>query len=156
MIPLLFMLKLEGGMTDMRISQVRTAEGIGDCFDVLKVLRPHLNRETFLEQVLRQQAFGYQIFGIKQGNRFVSVAGYRVVEFLAWGKILYLDDLITLPSSRGQGFAGALLDHLIEVARELGCIAMHLDTGHHRYDAHRLYLSKGFVIKSHHLSLNLN
>ena len=71
------------------------------------------------------------------------------------GEDLYIDDLTTLPGETAQGFAGALLDWLIEHARSRECQGVHLDTGYARHAAHRLYLRKGFQLSSHHLVLAL-
>jgi len=130
-----------------------TDEDINSCFPVFKELRPKLNFEMLLPQVRRQESQSYKILALRQNGEIVSVAGFRLCEFLAWGKILYVDDLSTLPNARGKGFAGALMNWLIEYAKNIGCVAVHLDSGHARHAAHRLYLQKGFKISSHHFAL---
>lgn len=72
---------------------------------------------------------------------------------LAWGDHLYVDDLVTLPAHRGRGHARTLLDWVLEEARRLGCVQLHLDSGTHRHDAHRLYLGWGMAITSFHLAV---
>lgn len=128
---------------------------LADCFPAFHALRPHLIEDAFIQQVRRQAAQGYRIVAVRAGEQVLSAAGYRFADFLAWGKVLYVDDLTTLESSRGQGHGGALLDWLIDQARDQGCNAVHLDSGHHRHAAHQLYLNKGFVLSSHHLALAL-
>lgn len=128
---------------------------LASCFPAFLALRPHLDLEGFLQQVRRQQAQGYRIVAKQTDGLVPSAAGYRFAEFLAWGKVLYIDDLTTLEPARGQGHGGALLDWLIAHAREQGCNAVHLDSGYQRHAAHRLYLHKGFVLSSHHLALPL-
>ncbi len=125
------------------------------CFAAFLALRPHLNQDAFMQQVHRQRSQGYRIVAVRAGGQVPSAAGYRLAEFLAWGKVLYIDDLTTIESARGQGHAGALLDWLIRHAREQGCRAVHLDSGYQRHAAHRLYLHKGFALSSHHLALAL-
>lgn len=125
------------------------------CFPAFQALRPHLQAGEFLARVRRQQAQGYQILALEQRGAIQSVAGFRCAEYLAWGKILYLDDLSTLPEARGQGFAETLLDWLIEHARAQQCQALHLDSGYARHAAHRLYLRKGLQLSSHHFALTL-
>ena len=122
------------------------------CFGAFAVLRPHLTVTQFLPQVRRQELQGYKIAAIKDAEQVVSAAGFRFCEFLAWGRVLYIDDLTTIPSARGKGYAGALLDWLTEQAAQQGCDAVHLDTGYTRHAAHRLYLSKGFEMTSHHMA----
>lgn len=141
-------------MTD-NIFIANTDAAISACFPVFNALRPHIEPDSFLAQVRRQQAQSYQILALKHESVVKSAAGFRLIEFLAWGKILYIDDLTTLPGETAQGFASALLDWLIEHARVSQCQAVHLDTGYTRYAAHRLYLRKGFQLNCHHLALAL-
>lgn len=62
----------------------------------------------------RQQIQGYQILALRHEGVIKSAAGFRFAEFLAWGRVLYIDDLTTLPEARAQGHADGLLDWLIE------------------------------------------
>ena len=134
---------------------VETDAEIGSCFPVFSALRPHLKEGDFLPQVRRQQKESYQIVALKHEGSVRSVAGFRFAEFLAWGRVLYIDDLATLPGETGRGYGGALLDWLINHAKERACDAVHLDTGYARHAAHRLYLNKGFRLNSHHMALEL-
>jgi GNAT superfamily N-acetyltransferase len=137
------------------IALAQTAAETDACFDAFHALRPHLTRETFAAQVQRQQAQGYQVLAYRRAGQVSSVAGFRMAEFLAWGKVLYIDDLSTLPHERAQGGGSALLDWLIHHATAAHCAAVHLDTGYARHAAHRLYLRKGFELSSHHMALAL-
>jgi GNAT superfamily N-acetyltransferase len=125
------------------------------CYTAFSALRPHLKQHEFLPQVKRQQLQSYRILAVKADGCVVSVAGFRLAEFLAWGKVLYIDDLSTLPESRGRGYGAALMQWLIGYAGSCGCNAVHLDTGYSRYDAHKLYLNSGLKLSSHHMSLQL-
>lgn len=93
---------------------------------------------------------------ILEEDEVKSVAGFRVAHFLAWGRILYVDDLITLPEARGIGFGTHLLKWLMGEAKKLSCDGIHLDTGIEREDAHRLYLNVGMKINCLHLSMDLD
>lgn len=139
----------------VEISLVNDEAALGQCFDAFQVLRPHLKVSDFLSQVKRQSQQGYQVLALSDEAKVVSVAGFRLSEFLAWGKILYIDDLSTLPEARCRGFGDQLLTWLVDYAKKSGCQAVHLDTGYGRHDAHRLYLKKGFIMSSHHMVLTL-
>ena len=143
------------GRMDTRIFIANTDAEIESCFPVFSPLRPHLPKSEFLPQVRRQQAQSYQILALAHEGSIKSVAGFRRCEFLAWGSVLYIDDLATLPGETSRGFAGALLDWLIAHAKSERCRAVHLDSGYGRHAAHRLYLGKGFLLNSHHLALEL-
>jgi GNAT superfamily N-acetyltransferase len=135
------------------IISANSDEEIQACFPAMRELRPHLQEPVFLEQIKRQQQQGYVLVYIKSQEQIKSVAGYRFAEFLAWGKILYIDDLITPASARGNGYGAKLLSWLIEQAKVNKCDQVHLDTGYSRHDAHRLYLKHGLRFSSHHVAL---
>jgi GNAT superfamily N-acetyltransferase len=80
------------------------------------------------------------------------VAGFRELNNLAWGHVVYVDDLSTHPDGRRHGHGRALLEWCAEEAKRLGCQALHLDSGveANRLDAHRLYLNTGMRITSFH------
>ena len=86
-----------------------------------------------------------------------AAAGFRSGHFLAWGHIVYVDDLSSRADFRRQGHAGALMEWLIAEARRLGCDELHLDSGvgPDRTDAHRLYLNQGMRISAHHFGITL-
>lgn len=128
---------------------------IESCYPAFSALRPHVRREDFLSRVRRQEEQSYRVLALRHEGSIPSAAGFRIVEFLAWGKVLYIDDLTTLPEARGKGFAGALLDWLVAHAKDAGCDAVHLDTGYGRHAAHRLYLGRGFELNCHHMAVDL-
>jgi GNAT superfamily N-acetyltransferase len=139
----------------MNILQATSDTEIGALFPVFKALRPHLIEMEFISRIRRQQSRGYRLIYLQDPEAVAAAAGYRILEFLAWGKVLYIDDLITLPEKRGAGYAGALMDWMIAHARAAKCDELHLDSGFHRHDAHRLYLNKGLQLGCHHFSMKL-
>jgi GNAT superfamily N-acetyltransferase len=80
----------------------------------------------------------------------VCVAGFRITDNLANGRFLYVDDLVTRASARSGGHGAAVLAWLEEEARRAGCARLQLDSGVHRFDAHRFYHRHGLVIAAHH------
>jgi GNAT superfamily N-acetyltransferase len=124
----------------------------------MRALRTGLaDKESFVRQVDKvQRSQGYRLVGVfEEGDpEAVAVAGFRVIDTLAWGHCLYVDDLSTLPEARRRGHGRALLDWLLEEAQRLGCDQLHLDSGVgiDRADAHRLYLNSGLVIAAHHFA----
>jgi len=127
----------------------------------LRALRPHLgDREAFVrhvDEVLRAQ--GYRLAAVLPagGGDAEAAAGFRVLDMLAHGRILYVDDLSTLPAARGRGHGAALLEWCAAEGRRLGCRSLQLDSGvgPERADAHRLYLNAGMRIASHHFARDL-
>ena len=125
------------------------------CHDVMAALRPHVPRETFVARVRRQEKDGYRLAYVEDGGRPVAAAGYRILANLAWGRFLYVDDLVTDEKLRSKGHGRALLDWLVAEARREGCGEFHLDSGVHRHGAHRFYLLKRLDITSYHFAMKL-
>lgn len=139
-------------MKMQEIKHAQSVQEIESCWAVVQVLRPHLQKENFLGQVQEMMPDGYQIIYICEDQLTVAFAGFRNMNMLYSGKIIYVDDLSTLPQYRGRGHAGRLLDYIYQLAEKLGKNAVHLDSGYHRNDAHRLYLNKGYILESHHFA----
>jgi len=139
------------------ICVAHTGAEIEACFPAFHELRLHLSEQEFVAQVQRQMKnHGYVLVYIISQGQVVAAAGYRLAEFLGWGRVFYVDDLITMSAFRKLGYGGKLLDWLMEKAKELSCNQFHLDSGVHRHDAHRLYLSRKLQISSHHFSKALD
>lgn len=118
-------------------------------------LRPHLAGTDFVARVRRQMDDGYFMSCLMDEDEVQAVAGFRFGEFLAWGRIMYVDDLVVKESERGKGYGGKLLEWLKEHAREHDCAQVHLDSGTHRLDAHRFYKTHGMKMSSYHFSMKL-
>jgi GNAT superfamily N-acetyltransferase len=143
----------------MTIRIARTDEEIRRCLPAMLALRSQLSEELAFERIrFQQENDHFELAFVDDGNEVVpAVMGYRTMNLLYSGKTLYIDDLSTLPEARGNGYAGALLDFIIDFARKEGYQSVSLDSGQNpaRYDAHRLYLNKRFNIASHHFKLDL-
>jgi GNAT superfamily N-acetyltransferase len=124
-------------------------------FAAIRVLRPHIESvEEFVARVNgAQRPEGYRLVASFAGDEnAVAAAGFRRLHTLAWGHVIYVDDLVTLESHRGQGHAHRLLEWIHAEARRLGCDQIHLDSAPHRHTAHRLYLTERYHISSFHFS----
>jgi GNAT superfamily N-acetyltransferase len=137
---------------DFEIKEAFTATDIARLYPVMKELRPHIASEAeFVERVQRQmREGGYRLIYVEAAGKPVAAAGFRFTEYLFSGKILYVDDLICLPSHRGKGFAEALMRWMEDLARQQGCAQFHLDSGTHRLAAHRFYHRLKLAITSFH------
>ena len=123
-------------------------------------LRPGLgSAEALIRQIERQRATGYRLAGaFADGDEeAAAVAGFRLNEFLAWGRHLYVDDFVTAEAHRNRGLADRLYAWLEDEARRAGCTQLHLDSavGDHRQDAHRFYYRHGLRISAFHFQREL-
>jgi GNAT superfamily N-acetyltransferase len=144
-------------MQSPTVKEASTDAEIRRVYPVMAQLRPHVgSADEFLARVRRQQAgSGWRLIYVEDAGAPVAAAGFRISEWLAWGKALYVDDLICLESRRGQGFAEALMLWMEELARAEGCVQFHLDSGTHRLGAHRFYHRLKLAITSFHFQKTL-
>ncbi len=141
----------------MIIQFATTDEQLLKCRQAILELRPHILPDEYLEKAKLLLSEGAKMVYVDEGSDAPAVSVFRINYYFYRGKNLYIDDLGTLSEQRGKGYAGALLDFTIRFAKENQCANIHLDSGYHkdRYDAHRLYLNKGFHLASHHFVLDL-
>ncbi|MBA3833980.1 MAG: GNAT family N-acetyltransferase [Chthoniobacterales bacterium] len=140
----------------LKIAEAQTSREIARCFPVMRQLRTHFEDEqTFVAQVQRQRADGFRLASLEDDEGVRAVAGYRISESLYAGRFCYVDDLVTDQAAHSLGYGGALFDWLVAEARAAGCGQLELDSGVHRFAAHRFYLTKRMIISSHHFSLTL-
>ena len=133
----------------------RSDDEVARCFAVMRELRPHLSEGEFVARIRNQQRGGFNLAYLLQADRVCVVAGFRLIDNLAQGRVLYVDDLVTASTHRSGGQGGALFAWLVERARSEGCVSLELDSGVQRFDAHRFYLTHRMFISSHHFRLVL-
>ena len=141
--------------TMIAISLAQTDEEITACFAVMHQLRTHLVTDHFVQRIRLQQQGGYRLCFLSDGGIVRSVAGFRLFENLASGRVLYVDDLVTDSNARSEGFGQKTLEWLFEEARAAGCDTLELDSGVQRFGAHRFYLRNRLEISSHHFRIDL-
>ena len=141
---------------ELSISLIEDVDGIRACWPVMVQLRPQLSEAAFVDQVQRQRMGGYRLAAGMKGDRVLVVAGFVFGEKLAWGRHLYVDDLVTDSVVRSMGAGQAMLDWLKAHARAAGCVTLHLDSGLQRSEAHRFYAREGMRHASVHFSTQLD
>jgi len=142
-------------MTQVQV--VATEADILKCRSAIQALRPSLTDDIYPEAVQKTLAANRKIIFIEAGDQAAAVAVFETGYNLFRGKYIYIDDLSTLPGHRGNGYAGILLDWIIDFAQKEKYDQVHLDSGvnPNRTDAHRLYLNKRFQITSMHFVANV-
>lgn len=137
----------------MKIKIAETDEEIKNCYRVMSELRPHLSLENFVAQVKRQiEKSNFQLVYLAE-NEIKAVAGIRLAEWLAGGKSLEIEDLVSTENERSKGFGGELFDWLVEYAKRENCDQIKLVSHVTRFGAHKFYLNKGMKIEAHYFSL---
>jgi GNAT superfamily N-acetyltransferase len=137
------------------ITLANTDDEITACSSVMRQFRTHIAEADFLARIKFQQRSGYQLCYLTDAGVVRSAAGFRLIENLASGRVLYVDDLVTASGARSNGYGNQMLRWLIEQAKAAGCDTLELDSGVQRFGAHRFYLRNRMDIVSHHFRINL-
>ena len=141
------------------VQRMVTPAEIDATFAVMRQLRPALaGADEYRVAVERMMQSGFHLAAALEGapdGVVRAVAGYRLGEGLAWGRYLYVDDLVTDGAARSRGFGKRLLDWLKDEGRAHGCGELHLDSGVQRHGAHRFYLRERMDIASFHFRVPL-
>ncbi|ASK29045.1 GNAT family N-acetyltransferase [Chryseobacterium sp. T16E-39] len=135
------------------ISNITTDSEIQQCWEVISLLRPHLNKNNWKDIIGEMMANEkYYIAGIIENTQCVAFAGYRIMNSLHSGHIIYIDDLCTLESHRGKGLGSQLLKYVERIARSGDMDAVILDTDFTNNTAQKVYLKSGFQLAALHLA----
>jgi GNAT superfamily N-acetyltransferase len=140
----------------MTIALATTDADIAECFGVMAQLRPHLEASLFVERVRRMEREGFQLAALRENSVVQAVAGFRIYENLVTGRQMYVDDLVTDDATRSHGHGRALLTWLADFAKADGCLAIELDSGTHRKEAHRFYFRERMAITAFHFIRKLD
>jgi GNAT superfamily N-acetyltransferase len=138
-----------------RIAVAESSADIARCFPVMSQLRPKIAEAEFATLVERlAKSTGLRI-AFLDDDGIKAVAGYRISEWLAGGRYLEIEDLVTAEGSRSKGYGGRLFDWLVAAAAESQCRQVRLVSNVKRVDAHRFYLAKGMTLEAHYFSMNV-
>jgi GNAT superfamily N-acetyltransferase len=137
------------------VKLAETAEEIARCYAVMANLRPHVAETDFVARVETQQKQGYRLAYLEDEGAVVAVAGFRVMDMLATGLTLYVDDLVTDEARRSRGYGKTMLDWLQTYAGMAGCETFSLDSGTQRQEAHAFYFRERMRVTSFHFAKKL-
>jgi GNAT superfamily N-acetyltransferase len=143
----------------MECRRAITKADIEICKEAILEFRGNLDPRTVVDQVFEMISHeGFELVFIPNADNTKAGAfiGFRKLNLLRTGPMIYVDDLFTFSEFRGQGYAGTLLDYVAEQAASEGIKTIHLDSGYTLHPAHRLYLNKGYYLACNHFAKSIN
>jgi GNAT superfamily N-acetyltransferase len=111
-------------------------------FPLMSSLRDRIRQDSFLAEVRRQQRDRYELIGGFLDDRLVALAGVRPGHTLSRGEHVFVDDLVTEASHRGEGHGRAMLAWVAARAHAAGVPRVYLDS---RATAKTFYEGLGFT-----------
>lgn len=111
------------------------------------------NKNTFIANFTSLcNSSGYKVIGKYVDNKLVAILGYRLLYKFAFGKYIYIDDLVTLPEYRSKGYGHQLIEWIKGESKRTDCNQIHLDINVSNYLGLKFYLNNGFQAKAYHLA----
>jgi ribosomal protein S18 acetylase RimI-like enzyme len=129
--------------------------------DAMLLLRSRWTGDAVIDFIdTKLRPTGYRLVGAfkHSSGAAVSIVGFRELWSTALGHYMYIDDVSTLETARGNGFADELIRWVIADAKRRQCEGVHLDSGvgSDRAAAHRLYMRNRLQISALHFSLEVD
>ena len=141
--------------TNMEVRLLQSEDELKAVTPMLLQLRPHFDLNELFTRIKIQQKRGYKLVYVVSGEKVLCVAGFVTGYKLAWGKHIYIDDLVTGEEHRSSGAGKILMDWFKTYAEKNGYKEIHLDSSVLRFHSHKFYIESGFHIVSHHFSITL-
>lgn len=138
-----------------KIAIAGTPAEIDACFPVMTQLRPKIPRDAFVRRVQDLAATTGLALAYLDDGGVKAVAGYRISDWLAGGRYLEIEDLVTVDGERSRGYGGILFDWVVDLAKRSDCLQVRLVSHVRRVDAHRFYERKGMTREAYYFSMNV-
>lgn len=138
-------------MNDLLIRQLETAD-LDEAVRLLGTLNPDALPAVLrdrLDAILREHPH-YQLVGAFAGGRLAGVCGAWIATRIWCGRYLEIDNLVVDPGFRSSGIGTRLIAHFEQVAREMDCRVLTMDSYTFNHGSHRLYHRLGFEIWGFH------
>jgi len=132
----------------MQTREIKLTE-LESAYEVVKELRTSLSYDEFEDLVYDMRHQEYRMYGVFDGEMLITYAGVSVQVNLYWKRHLFIYELVTRSSHRGDGHGKEMLIYLNDIARMLQCEKLVLTSGSQRADAHRFYEQEGFTRPGH-------
>ncbi|MBE9041650.1 GNAT family N-acetyltransferase [Oscillatoriales cyanobacterium LEGE 11467] len=138
----------------MKIQLASSEADIERCYPIVARWREIEKRSQFVRQIQEQQKFGYY-FVYLEDDRIEAIAGFHIIQTLARGRVLYLDDWIGETSEYTSGYSRILFDWLMDYAREHSCQSLRLNSSVRNIQAHQFYFKNKMKIEAFQFSISV-
>ena len=140
----------------LHIEHAVSDEQIAATFDVMRQLRPNIERARYVSLIRDLMASDHlKLLALTDDNVVRAVASYRIMNMIYCGRLLYIDDLVTDERVRSKGYGSQLIARLRAEAEALGCAEIQLISRTIREQAHRFYFREGFGIECFQFRMRL-
>lgn len=123
--------------------------------DLVLLLEPELSRPCLEARQQAMLAQGWRCLGAWRDAQLAGIAGYSLRTHFFSGPVLFVENVVLLPETRGQGIGRALMDWLEAYARSVGAGKVTLDAYQRNLPARRFYEALGYDPRGVHFVKDL-
>jgi len=134
----------------MRIQEIKSKEEMLKNIFLLNEVYPNLTKEEYSNELNDMLTNNYGQVGVFIGDECVGLTGYWVGSKLWCGKYLELDNVVVSSKHQSKGIGKFLFDHMENMAKDLKCTMMALDTYTNNFKAHKFFYNQNFAPKGFH------
>lgn len=129
-----------------------TADDVTEATHLLSSLNPDTPEPVILQRLgaILTDHPHYHLLGAFSDGTLAGVAGAWVATKIWCGRYLEIDNLVVSENHRSSGIGSRLITHLENLAHELDCKVLTLDSYVSNPASHRLYHRLGFEIWGFH------
>ena len=112
----------------MKIQIRELAEGeYASAVTLMQVLEPELSAQVIAERSAGMRSEGWVCIGVFSGSEMLGLAGYSLRTHLFSGRVMFVENVVLVPTARGTGIGEQLMKWLEEKALALSCRMLTLD-----------------------------
>ena len=136
--------------------RIATKDDMDDVYGLIKQLSSHeFTKKQFEDCYLYNLERG-QVLVYEKDNVISGCLVYNIHYYLHFSrKSAEIVNLVVDENVRGHGVGKKLLVFFEQIAVDLGCVCLEVDSGKHREAAHRFYMREGFSFKHYKFTKGL-
>lgn len=119
-------------------------------YGLITQLQPELTLAQYQKNLKHMIEHKYRMVVLYELNEVVAVSGIWVASKLYCGKYIEMDNVVVDEKHRGKGLGKTLVDIVVQIGRDEGCLVAMLDAYLENKGAHVFYEREGFVKKGFH------
>ena len=136
--------------------RIATNDDLDAVYGLIKQLSSHeFTKEQFNDCYLYNTQKG-QVLVYEKDHVIRGCITYNIHYYLHFSrKSAEIVNLVVDESVRGNGIGKKLLASFAQIAADLGCVCLEVDSGKHREAAHRFYMREGFAFNHYKFTKEL-
>jgi GNAT superfamily N-acetyltransferase len=128
----------------MGFKTITELDEIKDSYLLLKEIRDNQTLDDFCTMFYFMKDEDYKMIGLYENSELITVSNIKLDFNSAYGKYIYIYDLVTKPEKRSQGYGKKMIKYISSLAISFDCENLVLNSLIDKVEAHRFYKRENF------------